>query len=156
MRRQTELKRNYAKLDLELLKVKLEEAANDWTQPELWDRSTIEEQERLGDSILTKVLDELAPLVPTKITPTWLSWWTEELQEMKDKLRKWHRMSRGRNPSDFIKHKYIELFQKYKKAVRKAKKESWKRFCTNTETTSEMARLAKKTQMGIWLMPRTR
>ena len=140
---QTELKRNFAKLDLNQLKVRLEEETANWNQPEWWDKSTIEDQERLGDSILQKVLDELAPLIPTKITPTWLTWWTEELQQMKDKLRKWYRMSTGRNPSDYIRHKYNELFHKYKKAVRKAKKDSWKRFCDSTESTSEMARLAK-------------
>ena len=126
-----------------MFKSRVEQECNAWTQPEVWDTHTIEAQERESNRIITKVLDELIPLQPTKITPRWLKWWNEKLQKMKDKLRKWYRQARGRFASDFIKHKYQDLFREYKKEVRKAKRESWIKFCSNTESTSELARLAK-------------
>ena len=138
-----ELKRDYNKLDTEHFKLRVEQETADWVQPDTWDVDTIEAQEKKCHEIITKVLDELVPLTSSKITPRWLNWWNDKLQRMKDKLRKWYRQARGNFASDYIKHRYQTMFKEYKKEVRKAKKDSWIKFCSNTESTSELARLAK-------------
>ena len=63
-------------------------------------------QERKCHNIITKVLDELIPLEPTKIAPSWQNWWTEELQKMKNKLRKDYRLVKSRFCNQYIINSY--------------------------------------------------
>ena len=64
-------------------------------------------------------------------------------ERKRSSLRKWYRHARGSFANDYIKHRYQTLFKEYKKAVRKAKRDYWIKFCSSTESTSELARLAK-------------
>ena len=105
--------RNYNKLDIELFKSKLEHLTDKWEEPESWSKKEIEIQERKSTELFNKVLDELIPLEPTKITPTWLNWWNDELQILKDKLRKCYRLTKSRFANNFIKHSYKKLYKEY-------------------------------------------
>ena len=62
---------------------------------------------------------------------------------MKQKLRKWYRAGKSPRASQYIIHSYQALYSDYKNLVLKTKNDSWKRFCSETESTSDLARLAK-------------
>lgn len=137
------MKRNYSQLDQTLFQNRLEELRCEWVQPEIRDDATIDHEAQRCQDVIVKVLEELIPTRPIKISPRWVNWWTLELARMKHKLRRTYKHIQGRRPSQFIVDSYQRNFKRYKKLIRMAKRESWKRFCENTESTSEIARLAK-------------
>lgn len=140
---EVQMKRNYAKLDTKRFCERLEELCSEWEQPVEWSLLEKEAQERKSNNLITTVLDEFIPLQPVKITPNWLNWWTPQFDGMKKKLRKWYRAATSSRANQAQVHAYQNLYKEYKKLIKKTKNEAWKRFCSETETTSDIARLAK-------------
>ena len=83
-----QMKRNYAKLDINEFKERLSNLSAGWIPPTNWCLEEIEQQERKANELITQVLDELIPLNPVKVTPNWLNWWTNELEKKKTQIKK--------------------------------------------------------------------
>ena len=67
---EVQYKRNYAELDTDRFRERLEELSGDWATPETWTLEEIENQERKSNELITRVLDELIPLKEVKLLRT--------------------------------------------------------------------------------------
>ena len=90
-------------------------------------------------SIITQVLDELAPkrAIKEKTQPRW---WNESLQMKKNKIR---RLSKRKylNPSE--KRQLEELDRNFRKEIRKAKRDSFRKFSSSGNSASDLSGLMK-------------
>lgn len=68
-----------------------------------------------------------------------VSWWNEELAQLRKKTRKLY--NRAKKINEWT--TYSETLTEYNRALRKAKRDSWRRFCEDVESVSEAARLQK-------------
>lgn len=88
-------------------------------------------------------------------------WWSKELQLSRNTSRKlFNKAKRTRAEEDWVAYK-VQL-QSYKRMIRKAQSDSWKRFCESIEDVSEGSRLRKilastpctlgylKDSTGVW------
>jgi hypothetical protein len=69
-------------------------------------------------------------------------WWTDELHKIRMELRKLlHKAKRINTEESWSLHK--EKLREYKYLTKKAKKESWKEFTSNTDTMIAQSKLNK-------------
>ena len=89
--------------------------------------------------VITAVLDEQAP--PTAPKPkTKPRWWTEELENMRKTLDRMARR-KGRRPEQ--REERANLQRDYKLAIKSARKESFRKFCSSPRSVSELAGMVK-------------
>lgn len=91
------------------------------------------------ESMTEKALEAACPLrraMPRRPN----SWWTEELTERKQKLRHFENVKRN-SPANL--ERYKKEWRDYRKAIDKAKKDSWKRFCSDAESAKDVSSILK-------------
>ena len=89
--------------------------------------------------VITAVLDEQAP--PTAPKPkTKPRWWTEELENMRKTL---DRMARRKSRRPEQREERANLQRDYKLAIKSARKESFRKFCSSPRSVSELAGMVK-------------
>ena len=89
--------------------------------------------------VINQTLDKQAPLSAPK--PKSLPrWWTEELGDMKKELRRLARLRR-RRPADAA--RYQELRSEYQRAMQKACKDSFRKFCSSASSVKELSGMVK-------------
>ncbi len=93
----------------------------------------------LRDVIETAV-DEVAPLKEVKLGRRRTPWWTAELGILRDELRN---LSSRRWHSEEDHEAYVMARSEYKRAVKDAKKSSWREFCTKTDSAKSVSDLVK-------------
>ena len=78
-------------------------------------------------------------------------WWSSELLKLREKSRSTFNLSYSTGNWEL----YRESRRQYKKAIRAAKKESWREFCSSIESTRDSARLSrvlsKDHSMASWV-----
>ena len=112
----------------------------------LWARhldkpSAIEDAVQSLQADIIEAYESACPLKRVKHAQQ-MPWMTKEvrfMRRMKNNL--WHRYIFSRSEADWEKYKKVR--NQYKRTISKAKKESWRKFCRETSTMSESARLYK-------------
>jgi ribonuclease HI len=106
-------------------------------------------EKRIGDA-----LEAACPARPA-LDRRPMSWWTNELEKLRQEL-KTSGYKKGTGPNAYAEFG-AKLFL-YQKAIRKAKQESWRKFCSEAESAKDVSSrirlLAPKTQPGIGLIKR--
>ncbi len=109
------------------------------------DGSNLDEcAESLQDRIV-QTLDVVCPERtprPRKPCP----WWTEELEEMRQRLRKAGNMRKSNQDRWDT---YVELRREYSTAVENAKKDSWRAFCEKAESAKDISALMKLLEPSV-------
>ena len=80
-------------------------------------------------------------------------WWNGELSKLRSEVR---HLENVKNNSENNYKKYRKSWSNYRKAVNKAKKESWRNFCTKAENAKDVTKIIKslksKSPKGIGLL----
>ncbi|CAM9992835.1 unnamed protein product, partial [Heterosigma akashiwo] len=89
--------------------------------------------------VLTEVLwKAFTATTPKRKRPLWkrsVPWWTEELGRVK---KAFYRARTRRRKSEWHRHDYQRMAVEWKKAMRRAKADSWRRFCSEVENPWDM------------------
>ena len=128
---------------MDIFKARVSELCETWAPSEWWTITDIETKTKQFNAIITDALDEQVPMKQVTVRPSWLIWWTDDLETTKTKVnelfKKYHT-----DPSCLpTKEEYQEERRRYKSAIKQAKKASWQRFVTEIEEVNAMARLGK-------------
>ncbi|XP_050681184.1 uncharacterized protein LOC126976726 [Leptidea sinapis] len=85
--------------------------------------------------------EQTCPLTSTKPNSIDKSvWWGPELDRLRCKVRKlFNRAKNTRAPDDWDAYKQAQY--RFKRRIRERKRESWRRFCTNIESTNQAAKV---------------
>ena len=67
-------------------------------------------------------------------------WWNKELEELRRKVRA---LEKRRKYHPLAKEAYVDARRVYSRAISKAKKDSWRDFCSKADTTRDVARLVR-------------
>ena len=109
--------------------------------PAFWTQSTIESQCDLFYSKITEALDKACPKQTIKPSIR-VSWWTPELEIARKQVHQAHHTAcKNRTPSNWATYKAAK--RQLWRLTRKAKRESWKEFITNTNTQKTASKLSK-------------
>ena len=137
-------KRNFKKIDWVRFTELIDEKVKEWRFPttEWWTKRMINEQTEIFTAIITEVLDEVAPYRPVRIKPSWESWWSDELQTLKEGVRMLHLLYID-DPTEFNKTQLNDSDKVYKRACRKARRNAWKKFTSDTKDSSGMSKFMK-------------
>jgi ribonuclease HI len=113
--------------------------ASELKWPSHWTSATIEQQTTKIYDIINSALDEQTSLVPrgSKFrTP----WYTGELKNEKNNLQKLHKKAKSNViPWDT----YVQARKSYAANIRKSKRQSWKKFTSDTDNLKSAAQLEK-------------
>ena len=87
-------------------------------------------------------LDDQAPKKEQKLRRD-PCWWRPELANRRAKIRRLSkRIMRNEEQSRTLEN----LKREYQEEIKRAKKESWKKFCSNTDTVTDVSRMVKSLQ----------
>ena len=89
--------------------------------------------------VITKALDSQVPKCETKASKPQPRWWNSSLTDLKKDINK----LRKNRFANFNQAKFDNLNRQFKYEVNHAKKESFRKFCTSADTSSELSRLIK-------------
>ena len=84
-------------------------------------------------------LDAQAPKSEITLSKPRPRWWTDSLAKQKREINKYMK----RRFTNFEQNHLDNLKRQFKYEVDQAKKESWKKFCSSADTSSELSRLIK-------------
>ena len=70
-------------------------------------------------------------------------WWSKDLETQRRKVRGLHKLVLRDGPDDSIWDTYKTERNRFKSMVQKAKRESWKKFTSDTANVNEMASLTR-------------
>merc|ERR1711973_392988 len=91
---------------------------------------------------INNALDEQAPKQEQKLRRD-PCWWRPELANRRAKIRRLSkRIMRNEEQSRTLEN----LKREYQDEIKRAKKESWKKFCSNTDTLTDLSRMVKSLQ----------
>ena len=95
----------------------------------MWSRDIIENEIKYLYSRINHAIDEACPLVNTKHVLR-LSWWSDDLSSLRREVRRaWHWQCC--NPSEYNFSEFKRIQRNYKQIIRRAKRSSWKKFCSD-------------------------
>ena len=89
---------------------------------------------------LTKALDEVCPEKEVRIMSNTATWWTPELSQVRNEVKKLQ--NRSFNSTESY-HAFVTHRKLYTRMIRRAKKKSWQDFCSKTEDIRETSRIMK-------------
>ena len=136
--------RNLARADWSLFKETLKTSTTKWVEPLRWNHSTIETELRHIMNEIDTALDIVAPITPFK-PPSKPKWWNPDLQVLRTNIkRQYRRAVRAKTTDEWI--SYRTLRNDYTKSLRKAKRQTWQKFCSDTENPKGMAKLTTMLQ----------
>ncbi len=93
---------------------------------------------------ISKALEEACPRKKAlKRKPN--KWWTPELEEARNDLLAALKSERGKDRRTFYVKtpEYEERYRRYRRLIRKAKRDSWRRFCSEAESAKDVADLVR-------------
>ena len=99
-------------------------------------------------SKLNNALEIACPKKRSKRKFKYPLWWDENLTIMRSKLRKL-----AKNKTIEGKNSYTSLRREYKKSIKTAKLDGWKKFTSNIKFPSDVSKLIKKTSTTAKIMP---
>ena len=113
-----------------------------WSQPPLvWYRDIIENESKYLYSRINQAIEAACPLVTTKYALK-LSWWSDKLSSLRREVRRpWHWQCC--NPSEFNFSEFKRIQKSYKQNIRRTKRSSWKKFCSDIEDNKGISFLNK-------------
>ena len=136
------LSRNLKKADWGKFKDLVETSLTSVEIPTLWTNSVIEGEVSRLMSVIEDVLDKVCPKTKRGSKAHISNWWTPELDNLRTKILGFHTRAReSRSDTDWDVYKQEKKL--YSKAIRKAKKESWKRFTGELANPKEVSRFTK-------------
>jgi retron-type reverse transcriptase len=138
--------RNLKKMSWETYKDTLEKSTPDEAYPENWTPDLIEEWMTRIYGQIDEALDKQCPKhTPGKAAP--ITWWTEELTELKSELRKARKAAEGtKDPGKQAEHRRIK--KKYDKLVPKTRRKDWQQSTSDTADLAGMAKLTRTLKGG--------
>ena len=104
-------------------------------------------KEELDDTVKTitdvfnKALEKACPVKKHRGTPK-PKWWSEEIEKLRKSCRRFFNAAKRTN-SDTSWAEYKVSLRLYKSAIRKAKINTWRSFCNEIESVSDISRLRK-------------
>jgi hypothetical protein len=150
-------KRKFGDMDWEIFKEMIKTRADEWDLNRLNTCLDLEQASQKWNEMIFEVLDELAPLVKVKIKTSINVWWSEELQALKNKCDHAFKEATNGNSND-MSGIFKRTKRKYVRAARKARRDSWRSFCTGAitpELTSKLTKAINRSpKYGIGLMKR--
>ena len=133
------LVRKLAKGDWPLFRQVLE--AREWTEPQVWTAQVVEEETRSLLADIREGLDAACPLVPVK--PGKIRWWNNDLAEMKHRCQLLFRVARKPTSSQEDWQAYKEQARQYYRAIRLAKRESYRLYVETMDGPRKTASLVR-------------
>jgi ribonuclease HI len=130
---------------------------NDWSLPQISTATDLDSAANSLTNNITTALNQSTPLVYIKGKAKKLTWWNEDLRNLRRNLRTASKNIDLNNPKKYL--EFQQLRTEYQKATRKAKRESWLSFidsCNTIADTSKLARIItkpKKSPLGLTLTP---
>lgn len=121
---------------------KFQNALEDYDRPPFfWSNLTIESEIYLLYEKITKALNLACPTITIKPKHQF-TWWTEELEESKKRLRRlFHLVTRVDRAKYW--EEYVTVKHDYKQLIKKTKRKSWQTFTSQTTSITAMAKLVK-------------
>jgi hypothetical protein len=105
-----------------------------------------------GDRILEQLYDSIevglnttCPRRPVQPNTKGKKWWTGELARMREELRA---VGDKRRFSDFHHQRFIALRLQYKYAIKNAKQQAWRQFCSEAQTAKDVGHIVKILDQG--------
>jgi len=94
-------------------------------------------------AMVREVMDELMPLRPaTKTRP--VPWWTGELDAKRRRLLALHaRLRHPRRGTFQLEQTFVRRRREYKQLIRKAKRESWRSFCSTYNSVRDVSTIVR-------------
>ena len=109
-----------------------------YSNARIWFATTIEEKLDHFLNALNNALKIACPKKRCKCKFKYPPWWDENLTIMRSKLRKL-----AKNKSTEGKNSYISIRREYKKSIKTAKSEGWKKFTSEIKHPSDVSKLIK-------------
>ena len=98
------------------------------------------------NEVLNKCFDQACPLFRSRIKSS-VPWWSAELTKAKQSARKLNRRAYiSKQSSD--RAAYKDAHNNYKSLIRKAKRNGWKKFCSDIKGTQDFAKINKILKKG--------
>jgi hypothetical protein len=118
---------------------------NDWSLPSIASEADLDNTVNEMTQKLIQALTDSTPTAYLSGKARKVGWWTEELRQLRRKLRIANKQIDPQN--DETTSSYQKLRSAYNKALRKAKRDSWLSFidsCTSISDTSKLTRIITK------------
>jgi hypothetical protein len=132
--------RNYRKVDWEIFNKEMEAKA--WYPPHSWCPQTLDFHTNKFEKDMWNIMDAHYPLNSYRAKGRLPTWWNTEVDKLRSKTRKAHHKARNtQSEEDWI--IYRGFATHYKRLIRCSKRNSWREYCTNVDTTKDVATLLK-------------
>ncbi|GJQ68737.1 hypothetical protein Trydic_g17269 [Trypoxylus dichotomus] len=107
--------------------------------------------ELLAESLQSAIITSYEASCPVKMTSTnrYTPWWTRVLSELRTATRKLYNKCKKSGSWD----EYKASLTRYNRALRKAKRDSWKKFCQEFEAVPECSRIRKVGKGAVGHLP---
>jgi len=112
-----------------------------WDPPTLTSKTEIEASVNFITTHLNNALKDSTPVAYFTGKTRGVSWWSEELSQLRRKLRIANKKSEPTHKDAQI--EYQKLRSTYKRAIRKAKRESWHSFINSCATITDTSKLTR-------------
>ena len=96
--------------------------------------------------LLNSCFDKACPLIRSRIKST-TPWWNAELTSAKQSTQQLRKLA-NRTKTNSDTDNYRKSYKRYNNLIKQAKREGWKKFCSNIKDTKETARLDKILNQG--------
>jgi ribonuclease HI len=119
-----------------------------WEPPTLWSRATLDKEVELFSTEVYTALEESTPTFIPRQRLRKNAWWNADIAESRKLVRvSYRKWIVTRTTND--RQKYVDARYYMKQSVRMAKVESWQSFCTEADSSKELARLNKILQRNV-------